>query len=262
MVQPPIRFEDGEAYERSMGVWSQLAGETFIEWLDPAPGLIWADIGCGTGAFSELLLAHCAPSAVHGVDPSEEQLHFARSRPATRRVEFRRGDAMALPYQDNSIDAAVMALVLFFVPDSAQGVAEMRRVVKPGGSVSAYLWDIAGGGFPFEPVQAEMRAMGMTPARAPRLEVSREDVLLGLWNGAGLIAIETRKIIVRRSFRDFDDFWRQTTASASLSAAIAEMPPDDAVELRARVQARLLADDSGRVSYEAWATAVKGRRSI
>ena len=56
---------------------------------------------------------------------------------------------MALPFGDDSFDAAVMALVLFFVPEPAQGVAEMARVVRPGGLVAAYLWDFGGGGFPF-----------------------------------------------------------------------------------------------------------------
>ena len=55
---------------------------------------------------------------------------------------------MALPFQDNSFDLAVMALVIFFVPDPAKGVAEMVRVVSPGGTVAAYAWDMAGGGFP------------------------------------------------------------------------------------------------------------------
>jgi ubiquinone/menaquinone biosynthesis C-methylase UbiE len=50
-------------------------------------------------------------------------------------AEFRQGDAMALPFPDNSFDLAVMALVIFFVPDPAKGVAEMVRVVSPGGTV-------------------------------------------------------------------------------------------------------------------------------
>ena len=63
----------------------------------------------------------------------------ASKGPAARIAEFRQGDATALPYPDSSIDAAAMALVLFFVPDPAKGIAEMKRVVKPGGSVSAYM---------------------------------------------------------------------------------------------------------------------------
>src|SRR5262249_10711925 len=146
MTEPQIRFEDGAAYERMMGVWSRLAGDVFLDWLAPARGLRWVDIGCGNGAFTELLAARCAPARVEGIDPSEAQLSFARSRHTAGIATFRLGDAMALPYADNSFDAAVMALVLFFVPDPAKGVAEMIRVVKSGGSVSVYLWDFFGRG--------------------------------------------------------------------------------------------------------------------
>lgn len=66
-----IRFDDGAAYERYMGEWSRLAGETFLDWLAPQTGLRWLDVGCGNGAFTEMLVGRCAPLSVHGVDPSE-----------------------------------------------------------------------------------------------------------------------------------------------------------------------------------------------
>jgi len=103
-----IRFDDGSAYERYMGRWSQLAGETFLEWLAPATGLRWLDVGCGNGAFTEMLVERRAPVSVEGIDPSEEQLAFARTRPASRIAGFRQGDAMALPFPDDRFDAAVM----------------------------------------------------------------------------------------------------------------------------------------------------------
>jgi ubiquinone/menaquinone biosynthesis C-methylase UbiE len=117
-----IRFDDGVAYERYMGQWSQRVGETFLNWLAPPSGLRWLDVGCGNGAFTEMLVDRCAPSSVHGIDPSEGQLSFARTRPASRVAQFRQGDAMALPFPDDIFDAAVMPLVIFFVPDPARGV--------------------------------------------------------------------------------------------------------------------------------------------
>jgi len=53
MTEPPIRFDDGAAYERMMGVWSQLAGEQFFDWIGFADGQRWIDIGCGNGAFTD-----------------------------------------------------------------------------------------------------------------------------------------------------------------------------------------------------------------
>src|ERR1700688_445584 len=116
MAEHQIRFEDGAAYERMMGVWSRLAGDIFLDWLAPSPGLRWIDVGCGNGAFTELLCSRCAPAKIHGIDPSEAQLAFARTRPGARAAQFHKGDAMALPFTDRSFDAAAMALVIFFVP--------------------------------------------------------------------------------------------------------------------------------------------------
>jgi ubiquinone/menaquinone biosynthesis C-methylase UbiE len=143
MVEHQIRYDDGAAYERYMGGWSRLAGEMFLNWLAPLPGLRWIDIGCGNGAFTELLVDQRAPAEVQGIDPSEAQLAFARARPAARLAEFRQGDAMVLPFSEDRFDAAVMALVIFFVPDPPKGVAEMVRVVCPGGTVATYAWDMS-----------------------------------------------------------------------------------------------------------------------
>lgn len=106
-----------------------------------------------------------------------------------------------------TFDAAVMALVIFFVPDPAKAVAEMVRVVRPGGVVAAYAWDMLGGGFPLETLQAEMRGLGVTPSLAPSVAASRMDAMRELWTGAGLEAVEAREITVQRSFADFDDLW-------------------------------------------------------
>ena len=179
----PIRFDDGAAYERYMGKWSRLAGETYLDWLAPKSGLRWLDVGCGSGAFTEMLVERCAPVSVQGIDPSEGQLAYARKRPASRVAQFRQGDAMALPFPDNAFDAAVMPLVIFFVPDPAAGVAEMARVVCPGGIVTAYAWDMFGGGFPYEALRVEMRGLGAAVPEPPSPDASRMEALRGLWTG-------------------------------------------------------------------------------
>src|SRR3954471_7665400 len=199
MSDKQIQFDDGAAYERYMGKWSQLAGEIFLEWLAPAAGLRWLDVGCGNGAFTEMLVERCAPLSVHGIDPSEAQLAYARTRSASRVAQFQPGDAMAIPFPDAAFDAAVMPLVIFFVPEPPRGVAEMARVVGPGGTVAAYGWDLHGGGFPYAPLQEEMRAMGVAVPMPPSPDASRIDVLRDLWAGAGLASIDTREIAVQRT---------------------------------------------------------------
>ena len=63
--------------------------------------------------------------------------------------------------------AAVMALVLFFVPDPRQGVRELVRVVKSGGMIAAYQWDLAGGGFPLQPILDAVHAAGYRSQQPP-----------------------------------------------------------------------------------------------
>ena len=119
------KIEDASGYDQMMGVWSQLVGDEFLKWLAPKKGQRWLDIGCGGGAFTEQLMLGCAPSYLAGVDPSEDQLAFAQQRSSLKAAEFRKVDAMELPFGENEFDAATMALVLFFVPEPRRGVAEM-----------------------------------------------------------------------------------------------------------------------------------------
>lgn len=259
MAEQQVRFNDGAAYERFMGVWSRLAGDVFLEWLAPRAGLRWIDIGCGSGAFSQLLVDRCAPAEVQGIDPSEDQLAFARIRPAAGVAQFQQGHAMALPFPEDRFDVAVMALVIFFVPEPAKGVAEMARVVSPGGTVATYAWDMQGGGYPGEPVRAEASLLGYTLPVAPNPDASRMETLRDLWNGAGLETVETREITVQRTFADFDDFWTTVRAGPSLSSVITTMASGEVERLQTRLRARLPPDAAGRITYAGRANAIKGR---
>ncbi len=259
MPTDPIRFDDGAAYERYMGVWSQSVGAKFLDWLSPKPGLRWLDIGCGNGAFTEMLCDRCKPVAVMGVDPSEAQINFARNRLTSRSAEFKIGDAMALPFADHTCDAAVMPLVIFFVPDPHKGVAEMARVVAAGGIVSAYAWDLPGGGFPYAAMRDELDKMNVATPWVPSPDASNLDNLRQYWTAAGLKDVETTVITVERTFPSFDDYWTTIISGPSVGGKIKAMSIDDRAILKARLQRRLSTDAVGRVTYSARANAVKGR---
>lgn len=258
MTTEQIRFTNGAAYEQYMGLWSQLAGEVFLDWLAPPSGLRWLDVGCGNGAFTDLIFQRHAPASVEGIDPSEEQLAFARERPISGQAHFTQGDAMALPYGDDSFDVAVMPLVIFFVPDPAKGVAEMARVVRAGGQVCAYGWDMYGGGFPYDALQAEMRAMGIALPTPPSPEASRIEVMQTLWTDAGLTHVETREITVQRTYKNFDEFWSIVQGGPSMAARLAAMSAQDLTRLKGVMRDRLPTDTDGRITYSARANAVKG----
>lgn len=258
MTEQKINFDDGATYERTMGVWTRLAGDAFLNWLNPAKNLQWIDVGCGNGAFTEMVANRCAPASLKGIDPSVGQIEFARNRAERSITEYGDGNAMALPFPDASCDVAVMALVIFFVPEPLQGVAEMVRVARPGGIVTSYSWDILGGGFPVAALQSEMRAMGLPTPQAPSAEASQRDALLSLWSGAGLTDIELDEITVSQSFPDFEDCWSNMTSFGSVRGVQAL---EEAVrtELKDRVRARIAPARGGTITCSARAFAIRGR---
>lgn len=257
---PGQMFSDGKVYERMMGRWSKLAGRIFLDWLDPPPNLRWIEVGCGNGAFTEELIARCLPATVSAIDPSEGQLSFARTRPGARLAQFRIGDAQALPFAENSFDAAAMALVITFIPDPAKAVAEMARVVRPGGLVATYMWDTLAGGVPLAPLEVALKSLGK--ARPSRINdaASGRDTMQALWHAAGLQAIETRQIRIPVIYSNFDDFWDSNLVPIGpMGQMISAMPPSEQQQLKARLREQLPIGADGRIAYEAFANAVKGR---
>jgi ubiquinone/menaquinone biosynthesis C-methylase UbiE len=259
MAEQTISFDDGALYEQTMGVWTRLAGETFLDWLKPAPSQDWIDVGCGNGAFTDLIATRCAPGSVEGIDPSAGQITYARDRNPGGIARYQEGNALALPFPDASFDIAVMALVIFFVPEPAKGVAEMTRVVRPGGLVTSYSWDILGGGFPVALLQEEMRAMGMPTPLPPSVNASQHDALAALWADAGLGDIEVHRITVEKTYADVESFW-STMSSFGSAGAIAKMEDAKRAELKSRVCARLKPAADGSVSSSASAFAIRGRK--
>jgi hypothetical protein len=152
-----------------------------------------------------------------------------------------------------------MPLVIFFVPVPKQGVAEMKRVVCSGGIVCAYSWDMVGGGFPYEVLHKELRALGVPPGVTPNEDASQINVMMQLWKEAGCEDIRTEAITVQRTFDDFDDYWSTIQGGPSVSRQLKSMTPEVLQTLNARMRSNLKADAAGRITYSARANAIKGR---
>ena len=258
MNEAPNLFDDGAAYERLMGRWSRVAGEKFLDWLDAAKNLNWIDVGCGNGAFTQLLVKRCAPASVIGVDPSEGQLAFARTRPEAKAAEFRVADAQSLPFPDNSFDAAAMALVIVFVPDPVKAVTEMARVVRPGGLVATYMWEFPDG-TPLWPLSRGIKALGFEPPERPNVQASARDAMRAIWQQAGLQSLETDVIRIRVHYSNFDDFWTSNTMPVGPSGkALSQMTASAREQLKAHLREQMPTAPDGTLSYEAYANAVKG----
>jgi SAM-dependent methyltransferase len=255
-------WSDGSAYEAYVGRWSRLVATDFLTWLGAGPQLRWLDVGAGTGALSETILAAADPVAVVGIDASDAYVAAARARLAGTPAQFEQGDACALRFEAD-FDAAASGLVLNFVADPQAAAAGMRRAAVRGGLVAAYVWDYAGR-------MEFMRffwdaAAAVDPAAAqfdegPRFPLSHPDALAGLWRGVGLGDIETTGIQIATRFTDFEDLWRPFLGGQGPAPAyLMSLPLAQRAAVQDELRASLPVDAEGSIPLVARAWAVKGR---
>jgi ubiquinone/menaquinone biosynthesis C-methylase UbiE len=260
MTEQALHFNDSAAYERLMGRWSRAVAPIFLDWLDSPSDARWLEIGCGTGIFTEVLLDRGSPAAVSAIDPSKEQIEYARSQPAAQRADFQVADAQTLPFPDCSFDIVVSALVINFIPDRPRALSEMRRVSRVGGIVAGYIWDFAPELSPSGPMRRGMRRFGMAIPDLPGTHESDLGALISMFERAGFEEIATTSIDITVSFADFESFWQaQTPSYAPTTKMIAAMPGADRERLIATVRAGLPLSADGRIEYSARANAIKAR---
>ena len=254
------RHDDAVAYERFMGRWSREVGMTFLDWIAPPKNARWLDVGCGSGAFTELVLNSYFPADIVGIDPSAEQIDHVRGLPLGQRADFRVADALTLPFPDGTFDVVASALVINFIPDRLRALAEMRRVTRPGGLVAGYVWDFASEGAPNAPIRLGMRRMGLAAPAAVGTDASRLDALISLFESTGFQNIESRMVNIAVAFRDFDDFWQsQTPTYNNIGKVIERLPDADRRKLKEAAQDFVTSAADGSVTYPARANAIKAR---
>lgn len=260
MAEARPTFDDGAAYDEFMGRWSRAVGTVFLDWLAAPRKAAWLDVGCGTGAFTTLIVKTRAPARVSAVDPGPPQIEFARKLPVAKRADFQVADAQALPFSNGTFDVVASALVINFIPDRARGVAEMRRVARPYGMVGGYVWDFAADLSASWPFNRALSGLGIEPPQLPGTPESTLDALAALFAGAGFDDIATRAIEVTHAFKDFDTFWRtQTPLMHPVGKLVAAMSETDRAALMEGVRAQVPASPDGKIVYTARSNAVKGR---
>jgi SAM-dependent methyltransferase len=258
------RWASGEPYEGYVGRWSAAVAREFLAWLGAPSGLAWLDVGCGTGALTAAVAEGCAPQRLVGVDPSAGFLEYAARRLGDR-AELRQGDAQGLPFAAAEFDRVVSGLVLNFVPDGARAVAEMVRVVRPGGVVAVYLWDYAermefmrhfwDAASALDPLAAELD-------EGRRFPICRPEALAELFRAAGVAGVECRAIEIPTVFRDFDDYWTPFLGGQGAAPAYCVgLSEDLRAAVRERLRGSLPARSDGSIHLVARAWAVRGGRS-
>jgi SAM-dependent methyltransferase len=202
---------DPDSYDRMMGRWSRRLAPLFLEHAGLADGERLLEVGCGTGSLTFTLARTAAFAELTAIDYSDVYVEAARARNQDARIRIEHGDAVALPFPDASFDRALSLLVMHFVSDPAKGVAEMRRVTRPGGVVAAAVWDSGGGMIALrmfwdtaamlDPAAVELRGRAMSRA------VVAPGGLARLFGAAGLVDVDERSLLVRMEHADFADYW-------------------------------------------------------
>ncbi|MEZ5832064.1 MAG: class I SAM-dependent methyltransferase [Dongiaceae bacterium] len=254
-----------ESYERFMGRWSRQLAVRYLDWLEAPKDAAWLDLGCGTGALTQTIIARGAPRSIVAVDQSAAFVAHARAATSDPhvRLRFEVADAQKLPLPDASVDVAASALVVNFVPDRVQALRELARVTRPGGVLSFDVWDYPGGGMGI--IRAFWKAaIALDPAAAEFGEGSRfpfctPDGLRALCAEAGWPPVTVAPVEVETRFGSFEDYWQPFLLGAGPAPGYCVNLPDDK---RAALKERLKQDlggGDGPVTLIARSWAVKAR---
>lgn len=253
----------GKLYEPYVGRWSRLVAKDFLAWLAVPPDLDWLDVGCGTGALTEIILQQARPRSVKGLDPSAGFIEHARAHITDPRATFAVADAQSLPSETTRFDAAVAGLVLNFVPKPSLAVGEMARTVRPRSVVAAYVWDYAGKMelmryFWDAAVELDRAAFELDEGR--RFPLCQPNPLTELFTQAALREVQVRPIDVPTRFRDFDDYWTPFLGGQAPAPGYAmSLSEERRGALRDRIRGKLPIASDGSIDLIARAWAVRGR---
>lgn len=221
-------------------------------------GLAWLDVGCGTGAFTQLIARRLAPKFIAGTDPAPAQIEFARRH--LPQAEFKIAAADSLPFAAAAFDVVASALVINFIPDRAKALAEMNRVLRPGGTVAAYLWDrdAHADHSPHAPMERGLRDIGAEVLKPPATPESTPQGARAALDAAGFDNIVIDTIEVTETFAGFDDYWQnQNLPLAPVAKAIAKLTEEQRGKLYDSMKAQLVPGPDGRISYASRALAFK-----
>ena len=246
-----------------MGRWSRLVGLRFLKWLAIPGGRSWLDVGCGTGSLTKLILEAQQPANITAIDSSPEFVAYARQTIGQGSVDFRVNLAQSLELDTNSVDVTVSGLVLNFVPQPEEAVAEMRRVTNPDGEIGIFLWDYAEGMKMlryFWDAAVELDSGAKDLDEGHRFPLCQEGQLESLVRDAGLTHIEATAIEVNTVFQDFDDYWLPFLGHVGPAPNYTMgLQAEERQKLANRLRLSLPTAADGSIALKAKAWAVKGK---
>lgn len=194
-----------DAYDRFMGRYSIPLASVFADFAGVAAGNRVLDIGCGPGALTAELVGRLGDSHVAAVDPSVSFVEAVAARHPG--VDLHCAGAERLPFVDDTFDAALAELVVHFMNDPVEGLREMGRVTKPGGTVAACVWDFEEGGSPLSLFWEAARDLDANAPGEATLPGTRRGHLAALMRDAGMRDVDDTVLSVSVEHHSFDDWW-------------------------------------------------------
>ncbi len=245
----------GETYDRFMGRYSRPLAASFADWLGITSGQRVLDVGCGPGALTEHLVALVGAAQVAAVDPSEPFVEACRSRHPG--VDVRLGVAESLPFDDDTFDVTASCLVVHFMSDPVAGLAEMKRVTRPGGWVGATVWDLAASRAPMWPLWVAVDEIAPEHPGERGFQGGSRESLVAILEGAALRDIEWIELPVTVTHPSFDEWWEPYLHGVGPAGeAVAAMDPNRRASLEEILRRNL---GEGPFDITAVAYAVRGR---
>lgn len=239
-----------QAYGRFMGRYAEPLADQFAAYAGVGPGDRVLDVGCGPGALTARLVEVTGVSRVTAIDPSPPFVTATSQRfPG---IDVREGAAEALPFADDSFDAALAQLVVHFMDDPARGLREMARVTRRGGAVAACVWDHGGGKGPLSPFWRGVRDIDPATLGEGASAGSREGHLAELVRGAGLTDLEETVLTVAVPYASFDEWWEPYTFGVGPAGSyVAGLPAERRDRVRDACAAHL-PEAPFEISASAW----------
>ena len=247
-----FNVSDG-SYDNFMGRYSRPLGPLFADFAGIQAGQRVLDVGAGTGALTAELIRREAD--VSAADPSPPFVKTLRERFPD--IGVHEVPAEELPWPDESFDAALAQLVVTFMRDAPAGIAEMQRVVRPGGIIAVCMWDREG----MEMLAAVSRTQqALDPSRSGSEQQtnyrSREEIE-GLFGGG----VEMALLEVEAGYTGIDEFWNAIADGAG-PAGVWAASLDDTQRERAREEIhRQIGEPAGPFSLVGRAWAAKATRA-
>ena len=254
-------WQSGDPYEYYMGRWSRLIAEQFVDWLAPASGMRWLDVGCGSGALSEAVINRHNPEQLIAIDQSEGFVRTAQQRLGAK-ASCKVGSALSLPVDDAAVDIAVSGLVLNFIPEPERALAEMQRVTGKHGAVAVYIWDYAGKMEflnLFWDVVVELNPSASDLHESRRFPDSNAERLIDTFKRVGFSGVEAAPIEIVTHFSDFDDYWQPFLGGQGPAPTyVSRLDETERAHLREALAQRLPVEENGSIFLNARAWATKG----